>query len=128
MRAEQKEPIELLLIAKGLLQQGWVQGMAACDQWGQKCEPGSNQAVAWCFSGAVQKASLILQLNTAHQGRNAINRVLDPINYRKEIYSISTWQDDAQRTLKDLMELIDDEVARWESGQRLRPQSRSQKI
>ena len=127
MRIEQKESIELLLTTKGLLQQGWVQGMPACDQWGQKCEPGSNQAVAWCFSGAVQKASMILRFSLTLYGRGAINRVLDPINYRKEIYSISTWQDDACRTLNDLMELIDDEIARWESGQRLIPQSRSKK-
>ena len=64
MDITEEEAIKVLEKAKKYIEQGWCQNYPAIDDEGLSVLPMNDNAVAWCATGALEKALLDMYLDT----------------------------------------------------------------
>jgi hypothetical protein len=96
----------LLLHARKLIEQGWTQDTDARDADGRPIQPWSPLAVAWSLLGALVAA---LQAETGENEPLAVGQLAVTCVALAAVIehdSLESWNDDASRTLEDVLEAL----------------------
>ena len=96
---------EILEAAAAIVKQGWCQCTAAKDIHGDGVDPTSRHAVAWCASGAIQRAAGVyfgygdrgLEHELAEEALEAFNDFLHSQKNVPEEYQAFQWNDHQYR-------------------------------
>jgi hypothetical protein len=91
------ETTAMLIRARGFLERGWCRGVHARDVAGDRVQPTSEKAVAWCMIGALMAAGW----ETHHTGHPAYQRLAAATNDEGAEFN------DRQKTVEPILAAFD---------------------
>lgn len=101
------DEVRILRGATELIERGWCQDHAACDEHGASADWEAKNAASFCTLGAVARATRSLQFNVFKDG--VYDRVVAalkarlPDGYRG---SVPAWNDAPERTKQEVLDLL----------------------
>ena len=106
---------ELYSKAADMIESGWTQNAFARDEWGHSVGPDEDAATSWCLNGALW---LVLYKNTTF---NRASNCFASIYYKliknlKLSEFAAKWNDDPDRTQKDVVRLLKNAARRADEG------------
>ena len=87
--------IEGLEITRNIIEEGWIQNFSAVNEYGEGVEAESEEAVAWCVTGAMRKATALSPELDIIKMAIAVSATIPEWMHDKQIgESIETYYDD----------------------------------
>lgn len=108
--------LRVLRRARELIEKGWTTKWFAKTKTGRRCAVNSPYATFWCAMGALQRAVVDTGY---HDGTHELMRrhLYPMIDF--SFASIAAWNDEAERTQSDVIELFNKAIAKLEAEVRV---------
>lgn len=106
-------PVEILRGVRDLYSNhsAWTYGCSARDATGKQTDINSETAVCWCLDGALCRVGGSIDSRPAGTELN-----VTILKDRGSFQSYISWNDDADRSVHDVLSLLDRTIARLESA------------
>lgn len=99
---------QILVETRKLIEQGWIQGVNARNEYGASVASGSPDATCWCLQGGLLRVAR--DLNKSGRDIMLVADVLDNTALLRGSNDLVNYNDTPGRTKDEVLQLIDDTI------------------